>query len=179
MAEQLQLRKGSSSQVASNTPVLAEPWFDTTHNRLVMGDGSTPGGWPLAKLAEVSQLSILTRGVNLNVTGDNYVSVALPTGITRFRIKEVIVANASSAPGSSARLGLYTGAGQTGVTVASQQALNAITSAAANTAGNSIVMTLNNATTTTFNVATLYINVGTINNSALTADVLIVIQPIS
>lgn len=53
MSEQLQLRRGTSSQVAANTPVAGEPWVDTTNNRICIGDGSTAGGWPAAKLSEV------------------------------------------------------------------------------------------------------------------------------
>ena len=53
MSEQLQLRRGSAAQVASAAPAQGEPWFDTTNNRICMGDGTTNGGWPAAKLAEV------------------------------------------------------------------------------------------------------------------------------
>ena len=52
MSEQLQLRRGTASQVTSGTPAAGEPWVDTTNNRICNGDGSTPGGWPAAKLAE-------------------------------------------------------------------------------------------------------------------------------
>lgn len=53
MSEQLQLRRGTAAQVAANTPAAGEPWLDTTNNRMCIGDGSTLGGWPAAKLAEV------------------------------------------------------------------------------------------------------------------------------
>jgi Major tropism determinant N-terminal domain len=53
MSEQLQLRRGTASQVTSGTPAQGEPWVDTTNNRVCIGDGSTAGGWPAAKLAEV------------------------------------------------------------------------------------------------------------------------------
>jgi hypothetical protein len=53
MSEQLQLRRGTSSQVASFTGAQGEVVIDTTNNRLVLQDGSTVGGWPAAKLAEV------------------------------------------------------------------------------------------------------------------------------
>lgn len=53
MSEQLQLRRGTASNIAANTGAQGEPWFDTTNNRIVMNDGSTAGGWPAAKLAEV------------------------------------------------------------------------------------------------------------------------------
>jgi hypothetical protein len=53
MTEQLQLRRGAASQVATFTGAQGEVVVDTTNNRAVVNDGSTAGGWPAAKLAEV------------------------------------------------------------------------------------------------------------------------------
>ena len=53
MSEQLQLRRGTASQVAAFTGAQGETVMDTTNNRLVVSDGSTVGGWPVAKLVEV------------------------------------------------------------------------------------------------------------------------------
>ena len=53
MSEQLQLRRGTASQVAAFTGAQGETVMDTTNNRLVVSDGSTVGGWPAAKLVEV------------------------------------------------------------------------------------------------------------------------------
>jgi major tropism determinant Mtd-like protein len=53
LSEQLQLRRGTSSQVAAFTGAQGETVMDTTNNRLVVNDGSTTGGWPAAKLSEV------------------------------------------------------------------------------------------------------------------------------
>ena len=53
MTEQLQLRRGTASQVAAFTGAQGEVVVDTTNNRAVVNDGTTAGGWPLAKLAEV------------------------------------------------------------------------------------------------------------------------------
>ena len=53
MSEQLQLRRGTSTQVAAFTGAQGETVMDTTNNRLVVSDGSTAGGWPAAKLSEV------------------------------------------------------------------------------------------------------------------------------
>jgi len=43
---QTQLRRGTSAQVAAMTPVDGEPVYNTTNDRLHMGDGSTAGGIP-------------------------------------------------------------------------------------------------------------------------------------
>ena len=53
MSEQLQLRRGTAAQLASFTPQQGEPVVDTTNSRIVVGDGSTVGGNPAAKLSEV------------------------------------------------------------------------------------------------------------------------------
>ena len=53
MSEQLQLRRGTVSQVAGFTGAAGEVVADTTNNRLVLNDGVTVGGAPHAKLAEV------------------------------------------------------------------------------------------------------------------------------
>ncbi len=53
MSEQLQLRRGTGTQVASFTGAEGEVVVDTTNNRLVLQDGSTAGGYPAARLSEV------------------------------------------------------------------------------------------------------------------------------
>jgi Major tropism determinant N-terminal domain len=53
LSEQLQLRRGTGSQVSSFTGAAGEVVFDTTNNRLVANDGATVGGAPAAKLSEV------------------------------------------------------------------------------------------------------------------------------
>ncbi len=53
MSEQLQLRRGTASQVQAFIGAAGEVVVDTTNNRLVPQDGVTAGGAPAAKLAEV------------------------------------------------------------------------------------------------------------------------------
>jgi Major tropism determinant N-terminal domain len=49
MAKQVQLRRGTTAQIASFTGAQGEIIVDTTLNTLVVQDGSTVGGFPLAK----------------------------------------------------------------------------------------------------------------------------------
>lgn len=49
-ATQTQLRRGTASQVAGMTPALAEVVVNTTDKQLHVGDGTTAGGVPVAKL---------------------------------------------------------------------------------------------------------------------------------
>ena len=51
MSEQLQLRRGTAAQIAANTPAAGEVWVDTDHSRLVVGDGSTVGGFAVPKMS--------------------------------------------------------------------------------------------------------------------------------
>jgi Major tropism determinant N-terminal domain len=53
MSEQLQLRRGTASQIASFTGAQGEVVVDTSNNRIVLQDGSAAGGYPAAKLSEV------------------------------------------------------------------------------------------------------------------------------
>jgi hypothetical protein len=53
MSEQLQLRRGPASQVATFTGAQGEVVVDTTNNRLILQDGATAGGYAAAKLSEV------------------------------------------------------------------------------------------------------------------------------
>ena len=53
MSEQLQLRRGTAAQVQSFTGAQGEAVVDTTNNRIVVQDGSRPGGFAAAKLSEV------------------------------------------------------------------------------------------------------------------------------
>ncbi len=53
MSEQLQLRRGTASQVATFTGAQGEVAVDTTNNRVVVNDGATAGGFAAAKLGEV------------------------------------------------------------------------------------------------------------------------------
>ena len=54
MSEQLQLRRGPSSVVGSMIGAQGEPIVDTTNNRLTIHDGVTAGGWPCARLGDMS-----------------------------------------------------------------------------------------------------------------------------
>ena len=53
MSEQLQLRRGTASQIASFTGAQGEVVVDTSNNRLILQDGATAGGYAAAKLSEV------------------------------------------------------------------------------------------------------------------------------
>ncbi|PNG26997.1 hypothetical protein [Methylocella silvestris] len=59
MSVQVQLRREAASFLSTFVGALGELLFDTTNKRLQVHDGATAGGFPVAKLSEVSPLSAL------------------------------------------------------------------------------------------------------------------------
>ena len=60
MGKQLQFRRGPANVIVGDTGVQGELFVDTTNNRLVLQDGVTVGGWPVARLDEVTPLSLFS-----------------------------------------------------------------------------------------------------------------------
>src|SRR5579863_1244507 len=52
MSVQVKRRRDTAANIASFTPAQGELIVDLTNNRVIVGDGSTVGGWPAARLAE-------------------------------------------------------------------------------------------------------------------------------
>jgi hypothetical protein len=50
----IQLRRGTTSEHSTFTGLVGEITVDTTKDTLVVHDGSTAGGYPLAKASEIS-----------------------------------------------------------------------------------------------------------------------------
>jgi hypothetical protein len=144
---------------------------------------NTLSGWSVAstspqvaQLPSIGSLVFRARGIPGNTTGDTQIPISLPTGITVYQVDSVLIDNCSVAPASAARVGVYTAASQGGVALGAQQAINGITSGLANTNNNSLRLTLTNNMTTTVNAASIFINVGTANGSALTFDATVSIK---
>jgi len=66
MSTVFKLRKGTTAQIAAFTGALAETVVDTTKNTLVVHDGSTLGGFPLAKTADLA--NFITASANITGT---------------------------------------------------------------------------------------------------------------
>lgn len=54
MAKQVKIRRGTEAQCDAMTPALAEFIYDTTNKQVRIGDGSTLGGLPLAKISDLT-----------------------------------------------------------------------------------------------------------------------------
>ena len=129
-------------------------------------------------LLNVNRIAIVTTNVNFNSANtDNAITVpTLPTGFTYYRVVDVIITAATHTM-TTATAGLFptTGGGGTAI-VTSASMTN--TSSTANTALNMQAMTIA-ATTTCYNLSTLYFRIGTAEGATCTGTVTIVIQPVS
>ena len=176
MSEQLQLRRGTAAQIAANTPTAGEVWVDTDHNRLVVGDGSTVGGFAVPRMMEVASYAVIAKAVSANLVADTPLLVPLPPGVTRYRVTRVTLL-APSVALTAAQAALYNAASGGGVAICSPQALSGLTSSSPATAGNAIDLTLALAAATFFTATTLFFRITTAQGSAATVDVILHIQP--
>ena len=119
MADQLQLRGGSSSEQASFTGALREVTVDTTLNTVRVHDGTTAGGHILAKSADITTsnttlataLGIASGAANFGTftgttIGDNQSLKQI------LQVVETLIENKASAIGIAAgttNLGTFTG----------------------------------------------------------------------
>ena len=83
MAKRLQLRGGTTAQHSTFTGALREVTVDTDKDTLVVHDGATAGGFPLAKYSDVSSINTdlvndttPQLGGSLDVNGNSIVSVS-------------------------------------------------------------------------------------------------------
>ena len=84
MAKQLKLRRGTTSQHSSFTGAEGEVTVDTDKETLVVHDGSTAGGHPVAAedMANVSSASIAGRLANDSIATSKIAAGALPSDVT-------------------------------------------------------------------------------------------------
>ena len=78
MAKRLQLRGGTTAQHSTFTGALREVTVDTDKDTLVVHDGSTAGGFPLAKATDTELVNDTTPqlGGDLDVNGNSFVSTS-------------------------------------------------------------------------------------------------------
>ena len=91
-ATQVQLRRGTATQVAAFTGAQGETVVDTTNNRLVVQDGATAGGFAAAKVTDVigqraiqssGDLPITAADRKLNVKIAAPLTIAVPAAASR------------------------------------------------------------------------------------------------
>ena len=163
MSEQLQLRRGTAAQIAANTPAAGEVWVDTDHNRLVVGDGSTVGGFAVPKMTRGRELRGGRQGGQRQL-GRRHAAprsrcrpaspATASTRLTRDRDTGVVADRGAGARSTTPRAAA-------GVAICSPQALSGLTNGTPATAGNAIDLTLALAAATFFTATTLYFRITT------------------
>jgi len=73
MSVQVKHRRDTAANIASFTAAQGELIVDVTNNRVIVGDGATPGGFAAAKLSEAGA----ARGVNGSALTLNVAEIAL------------------------------------------------------------------------------------------------------
>ena len=121
MAKLLKLRRGSTTHHSSFTGAEGEVTVDTDKDTLVVHDGSTAGGHPVAAedMANVSSASIAGRLATDSLSSDKIAGGALPTDVTVTNAN--VVSNAAIANSKLADSGVNAG------TVGSSTAIPIIT----------------------------------------------------
>ena len=113
MSVQVKHRRDTAANIAAFTPAQGELIVDTTNNRVIVGDGTTVGGWPAAKLAEIGGGATRTA-----VADANY--AALPTdrniAITAITAPRTVTLPAASAYPQGTRLTVFDESGAVSAT---------------------------------------------------------------
>lgn len=118
------------------------------------------------------------KNINFNSANtDNTLTFSLPAGVTRWRVSNMFICKASASI-STATVGVFTGAGGTGQTIAANQAIT-ITQSAANINNNGMVLVTTNGATEHYDVTTIFLRIGTAQGSAATADLVFEIIPLT
>jgi hypothetical protein len=165
----------------ATTDTLTNKTFDTANNTFkINGSGViTPANFQTA--LSFTQIGYKLVGVNFNSANtDNPITITLPTGVTRYAIAAIKINNASASIGT-ATAGVFTAVGGTsgaGIAISSIQAIT-ITATTPDTNNNTMTLTINNSTTQAYNDTTLYFRIGVAQGSPATADVILIIFPLT
>lgn len=107
---------------------------------------------------------------------DHAIAITLPSGVTKYRLQNIIVENTGdTASLTTARGGLFGAAAGGSPTLIADQALSAITSNTVNVAANFLNL---GAVAAAVNFTTLYWRTSTAQGAAATGKVYIIIQPL-
>jgi hypothetical protein len=78
---ELQLSRGTYTDVAAYTGAQGEAVVDTTSNRLVVQDGTTAGGWPAARIADLPVINVALPPYNAVIDGTTNNSTVVQNAI--------------------------------------------------------------------------------------------------
>lgn len=131
------------------------------------------GGTGVANPAQI--LGGYANNVNLNSVADTTIAISLPSGVTKYRISNVIVYNkGTTASLTTAAAAIYSAAAAAGTAVVAPAALSSITSNTIDVATNYVILT---PIIAAFDYTTLFFRVTTAQGAAATGDVYLYVQP--
>lgn len=147
--------------------------LDLSGNDLIVNSistGATAGQAGVPMLSSPSRFAL--KAINFNsATTDNTLAITLPSGVSRYAIRDVWINNASHTL-VTATIGVFTAASAGGQTIAADQAIT-VTSGTADTNNNAQSLTLTHGSTECYTDTTLYVRIGTAEGVAATADVVV------
>jgi hypothetical protein len=82
LSVQVQLRRDTAANISAFTPAQGEGLVDLTNNRLIVGDGSTSGGHPMARLSEVVLNDTASNVLALGPNGSSITLNAIEQEVT-------------------------------------------------------------------------------------------------
>lgn len=136
-------------------------------------------GWEALSTSVPSGLRRASASVNFNSANtDTTVVMALPTGYTRYIVREVWLSG-FSASGTTATCGLFTAAAAGGTAIVTSATAITVSTASEGAANNSQLLAIATGATQSFTSASLFFRVQTAQGSACTGNVTIVYEPLS
>lgn len=119
---------------------------------------------------------VVTYGVNFNSANtDTPIAITLPTGYTTFIVSNLYISGASGSI-TTATAGLFTAAAGGGTALVAGGTAITVSTAAANTNNNTMVFSISDSNTQSYNLTTLYFRVAAAEGSAATANVILHIR---
>jgi hypothetical protein len=132
MATQVQLRRGNTLQTSTFTGAVAEVTIDTDKETIVVHDGTTVGGYPLARESSVSSNAIFSQaafnqantGINNALSASSYANSAFTAANSAATIDFTNVSVPAGTYGNTTHYGVVTVAANGRVTSVSTFAVS-------------------------------------------------------
>lgn len=130
-------------------------------------------------LVKQTTISVVLSSVNFNSANtDNAITIALPTGFTRWRPSSLFISGASASI-TTATAGLFTAAAGAGTAIVTGASAITVSTASESTTNNMQGFTIANSNTISYTEATIYFRVATAQGSPATGNVTFTYQPVS